>query len=417
MYQNEEHKRGVIERGDGYEYIGSYKLNEVTIDGKNKKHNATYIRVKCPYCRSEYDVALSSFVGKLKTKCTNCCNTYENSFAYYIEKELNEKLEDYWDFEENGRRGINPYCVTKHNSSIKISIWCKNKWYHGSYFTTTSHFTENKRCPYCANQKVHPLDSFGQYLINTYGKDAIKKYWSDKNINSPFKISKGSGKPIYLYCQDKDYHNDYGGYSVVPYQFMRGDRCPYCTHKSGKVHPKDSFGNLYPEKAKYWSPNNKKSPFEVTSRSGKKYKFICEKCGEEFERDLANLNRNNIGIVCKKCNSSQLETKTKNILEKHNIKYEIEKSFFNLYGVGGKLLRFDFYLSDYNLLIECQGTQHKSWQKTWVTKEDFERQLEHDKRKKQYAKENNIDLLEIWYYDIDNIENILMHRLNLNKNN
>ena len=45
MYQNEEHRKNVNERGDGYIYIGSYKYNEVTIDGKNKKRNKSYIRV------------------------------------------------------------------------------------------------------------------------------------------------------------------------------------------------------------------------------------------------------------------------------------------------------------------------------------------------------------------------------------
>ena len=48
-----------------------------------------------------------------------------------------------------------------------------------------------------------------------------------------------------------------------------------------------------------------------------------------------------------------------------------------------------------------------------MSKEDFERQLEHDRRKKEYAKQNNINLLEIWYYDIDNIEEILINELNL----
>ena len=47
----------------------------------------------------------------------------------------------------------------------------------------------------------------------------------------------------------------------------------------------------------------------------------------------------------------------------------------------------------------CKGF-HKS-------KKDFERQQEHDRRKKEYALQNNIELLEIWYYDYDNIEEIL----------
>lgn len=40
-------------------------------------------------------------------------------------------------------------------------------------------------------------------------------------------------------------------------------------------------------------------------------------------------------------------------------------------------------------------------------------QDEHDKRKRNYAKEHNINLLEIWYYDMDNIEEILIKELNL----
>ena len=86
MYQNEEHKRGVIERGDGYEYIGSYKCDEITIDGKNKKRNGSYIRVKCPYCGKEYDIETYAFVKGNKSKCNYCCNFYEKSFAYHIQQ-------------------------------------------------------------------------------------------------------------------------------------------------------------------------------------------------------------------------------------------------------------------------------------------------------------------------------------------
>lgn len=219
-----------------------------------------------------------------------------------------------------------------------------------------------------------------------------------------------------MLCQKKGYHNDNGGYETNVYDFYKGNRCPYCTTRRGKVHTKDSFGSLYPEKAKYWSKNNDKSPYEVTPKSGKKYKFICEKCGQEFERDLLHLNQANIGVFCRKCNSSQLEIKTKNVLEKHNIKYEIQIKYEDLLGLGNGNLSYDFYLPDYNLLIECQGIQHESWRKNWITKEDFEKQLEHDRRKREYAKKNNIDLLEIWYYDMDSIEEILIEKLYIENN-
>ena len=41
------------------------------------------------------------------------------------------------------------------------------------------------------------------------------------------------------------------------------------------------------------------------------------------------------------------------------------------------------------------------------THEEFERLKEHDKRKRIYALEHNIELLDIWYYNEDNIEYIL----------
>ncbi len=76
-------------------------------------------------------------------------------------------------------------------------------------------------------------------------------------------------------------------------------------------------------------------------------------------------------------------------------------------------LSYDFYLPNYNLLIEYQGEQHEKYTLVFHTsKEDFNKQQEHDKRKKDYAKENEIELLEIWYWDFDNIEEILNKQIN-----
>lgn len=63
------------------------------------------------------------------------------------------------------------------------------------------------------------------------------------------------------------------------------------------------------------------------------------------------------------------------------------------------------------MLIEYQGEFHDgtAWQQTEI---DFLRQQEHDKRKKNYANMNNILLLEIWYWDYNNIEQILDKTIN-----
>jgi len=46
-----------------------------------------------------------------------------------------------------------------------------------------------------------------------------------------------------------------------------------------------------------------------------------------------------------------------------------------------------------------------------VAEARFKKQLEHDRRKREYAKKHNINLLEIWYWDFDNIEKILDREL------
>lgn len=332
MYQNEKHKQRVENRGDGYIYIGSYHCGEITIDGKCYK-KGSMIRIKCPYCGKEYDLGLDGFINQ-NNRCKHCCNSYINSFAYHIEVELGENLNDYWDWKKNNELGINPYYITK-QCNRKVWIKCTEKDYHDSYDVRLNDFVSHKH------------------------------------------------------------------------------RCPYCNHR--RIHPLDSFGYLYPSKAKYWSKNNEKSPYEIAPKSGDKYKFICENCGKEFDRNLRDLNRYNTGVYCTDCNNSELEETTKQVLQKYNIKYEREKEFEKLIGEGNKPLRYDFYLPDCNLLIELQGIQHEEWQKTWMSKERFERQLEHDKRKREYAKQHNIKLLEIWYYDMDNIEDILIKELNLKK--
>ena len=401
MYKNINHKEKVNLRGDGYEYVGSYKIKDITIDGKNKKGKLVYIRVKCPYCNKEYDVSYNSFITR-SDKCSNCCNDYENSFAYYIQQELKEPLNKYWDW---GKNTVNPYLIYK-SSNKKVWIKCTEKDYHGSYLIGLNNFCIGKRCSYCACREIHPKDSFAQWGINKFGNDFLEKYWSDKNTLNPWRISPQSNKTIYIYCQEKEYHNDYGGYSTTPSVFYKGTRCGYCHHL--RVHPKDSFGSKYPEKAKYWSSNNEISPYEVFPRAHRSYKFICEKCNKEFEKRLDSLNQADSGVVCHKCNESKGETKIVRWSDKNNKIYIHDEYYFDdLLGVKNSLLRPDFIYPQEKIWIEYDGAQHDEWQEGWQSKDNFITLQANDKVKDLYAKEHGWKLIRIKAKDFDNIENIL----------
>jgi hypothetical protein len=62
-------------------------------------------------------------------------------------------------------------------------------------------------------------------------------------------------------------------------------------------------------------------------------------------------------------------------------------------------------------LIEYQGEQHEYPIKLFGGEKQFKIQQEHDKRKREYAEFHGIQLLEIWYWDFDNIEKILEETL------
>ncbi len=402
MIQNKKHKINVENRG--YRYVGTYEKQEVMIDsGLPRPVSETYMRVICPYCKKEYDTRVSGFNHGYD--CKFCCNKYENSFAYHIEVELGEDINKYWDWEKNNELGLNPYMIFS-GAHKKVWIKCLCIDYHGSYDIRCDRFKYHKnRCPYCSSQRIHPLDSFAQYHIDNTDKDFLEKYWDyEKNTVNPYEISPFSNKPIWIKCQEKDYH---GSYKIRCSSFTnQNSRCPYCHKNSGKVHLYDSFGyNNFDKVCISWSNDNNASPFKISCHSGKKYIFYCEECDEYFKKTITKITDRE--QWCPYCNMSLGEKKIKYWLENNHIKYIYEKTFKNLLGIGGKGLSYDFYLPDYNLLIEYQGEQHEKAIDGFGGEKKFKTQREHDKRKREYANKNKYKLLEIWYWDFDRIEEIL----------
>lgn len=398
------HKQEVEKDGE-YEYINSYFKDDRLPGGE--VNDKVRIEVKHMYCENSYIVRYDAFKSY---KCPKCCNSYENSFVYHIEEELGLKLEDVWDFEKNT---LSPYHIWKSGTEY-VWIKCQNKKYHDSYKVKIANYYNGTRCPYCAkNISISKKeDSFAQYHIENT-KNFFESYWDwIRNKVNPYYLSPSNKKKIWVKCQNedinklngikkKDYHKSY---QISCFNFTSGCRCSYCA--SSKIHPYDSFGYHHFDKVMSWHPDNKISPFRVALNSHKKYKFICPKCGKIVDRSLANANKQ--GCKCKKCSMSNGEDRISKWLESNNIFYKYEKEFNGLIGLGGGNLSYDFYLPEYNLLIEYQGDQHdryvKGFHKSYV---DFEKQQEHDRRKREYAMRHDIKLLEIWEESSDNIEEIL----------
>lgn len=130
--------------------------------------------------------------------------------------------------------------------------------------------------------------------------------------------------------------------------------------------------------------------------------FKCKLCGNIWDTRIYSILT---GCGCPKCNMSHAEIQIEKYLDSVNVRFEEQKVFEDCKNV--KVLPFDFYLPDYNILIEAMGEQHYRSVEFFGGEKKFERVQKNDRIKKKYCKDNNIKLIEIPYTDFDRIEEIL----------
>lgn len=119
------------------------------------------------------------------------------------------------------------------------------------------------------------------------------------------------------------------------------------------------------------------------------------------------------GYMCYMCyledSMSHGEHMSESVFVKYNIKYESQKRFEDCRDTY--TLPFDFYLPDYNLVVEIMGEQHEHPVEFFGGNEGFEKRIAHDKFKRDYLKNHNIACLDIWYYEFNNMEELILNKI------
>ena len=119
------------------------------------------------------------------------------------------------------------------------------------------------------------------------------------------------------------------------------------------------------------------------------------------------------GYTCLLCyiedSMSKGERTAESIFKKYNFIYEPQKRFDDCR--DKYTLPFDFYLPDYNLIIEIMGEQHEHPVDYFGGDESFEKCITHDKIKRDYLQKHNVNILDIWYYDFNNMENLIINKI------
>lgn len=200
-------------------------------------------------------------------------------------------------------------------------------------------------------------------------------------------------------------HNSCGHiFEMMPTKFLSGQRCPNC--RTNKKKTPDDFKNAIKELYR--------DEFEVVGQFKNTYTPVeikHNKCGH-----ISSIKPSDFLLkktFCKHCNQSAIETIISNTLDDIGVQYEIQKTFDGLVGINGRNLSYDFYFKYNNkeYLIEGQGEQHYRPVKFFGEKDKFLKQQEHDNRKRKYAKEHGMVLIEIPYWEYKNIKIIIEGRL------
>ena len=145
-----------------------------------------------------------------------------------------------------------------------------------------------------------------------------------------------------------------------------------------------------------------------------KVKIICPKHGL-FEQTPATHLR---GSGCPVCRKSKGEERISVWLKDNNIKHDAQHKITNESILcKNRHLVVDFYLPDYNTIIEYNGEQHYKPVDLWGGEEKLESQQERDNALRQYCKEHEVKLIEIPFSRFNDIELILSKKLKIKNTN
>lgn len=255
---------------------------------------------------------------------------------------------------------------------------------HGEFLKDAHHHLRGQGCPKCSrlikgvNHRL-TQEQFIQKVQNIFPEYIFTKTNYTRYVD-----------PVIVICPK------HGEFEIKAAVLTQGQGCPKCgrenTLNSIKLSEKDII-----ERAKQIH-GDKYDYSKVKYNTGNKIEIICPEHGSFYQRYDAHLS----GQGCPLCKSSKGEQLIINLLEDNNIDYipQYEIDINPSINPSGKAY-IDFYLPQYNIAIEYNGTQHYKYipyfHKGGII--DFEKQQKRDLYVKNYCEENNINLIEIKYSD------------------
>lgn len=279
-------------------------------------------------------------------------------------------------------------------AKVKVSIICQ---IHGEFLQTPNNHLSGNRCPMCR----------GRFPANSNAKHenalaAARRAHGDKYNYELVDFSTVPHGKVLITCKIHGPFEQLWGNHVGKHN---QNGCPTCAKENRIIKQRLNLADFI---SKAIAVHDTRYDYSQCQYLGahRKVDIICPDHGV-FQCTPVNHWSNSVG--CSKClhsNPNRGETKIAKWLDAHCIRYTFQKSYPDLYWKSSQgRLKYDFWLPDFNTLIEFDGEHHFlpiSWNKSIDGQTRLAEQQTKDTLKTKYAEEHGITLVRIRYdQDID----------------
>lgn len=394
----------------GYEFSGYGNVFSVKVEDLTRRSSIP-VSVICDICGCEYKMLYNSYQSSIEDKNFISCRSCgaKKSAQNTLKERRDRHYKSVVDFcNNNGYTLITKKEDIKNNQSV-IQYICKE---HGLQETKLVSILQGKLCYKCSREiaiKKKYATTLSQRQDKHY--DDILKIAKENDyiILTPKEDIVNNSTIIHYVCKK------HGEKTARLYNFVSGKKCPDCFRDMQSIAYRTDCDIVESEIASFGGVLLNKEDYK--NQTEKNLEILCPECHENI---ILTSRRNFLqheGQVCDCCvlKGSRGERRIMQVLDNNNVNYEQGKWFDDCRDVNP--LPFDFYLPDYNTIIEFDGEQHfkDRGYKIGIFSDSLEYTQKHDKIKNDYCKQNGIELIRIPYWEYDNIEDILIKKLNLHE--
>lgn len=269
------------------------------------------------------------------------------SFENWCKDNNRQNLLDLWDYELNNKT------PNEINFGTEDAYWFKcPRGLHKSLYRRIDSVRKSAEifCPEC--------NTFGCWLIDNLGDDAVEKYWSDKNNCSPFEIPRNGELHIWAKHIDERFPD----YDISIRNFMKQRGIPKY-NKWKVVKGVNDIATTHPDHAKYFLNDEDKYKYSYGVKQC--VDIICPicKCIRNVRIDIFT----RTAFSCPACGDNGsypnkfIHEFLRQLSQYKQILFKPEKIFAWSKNINNTTSRrsYDFYLSfPQAIIIEAHGAQH-----------------------------------------------------------